>query len=65
MFPIVAKKVAIVVLQTDDSDAAEREFIVQAISMGVVDVIRYPLVKQNTILKFSNLQKNLKENSAL
>lgn len=48
MFPIVAKKVAIVVLQTDDSDAAEREFIVQAISMGVVDVIRYPLVKQNT-----------------
>lgn len=47
-FPAVAKKVAIVVLQYDNAEEKDREFIMDAIRMGVVDVIRYPLIKQRT-----------------
>ena len=43
-----AKKTAIVVLQHQDDSAADAQCMVEAVRLGVVDVIRYPLVKQNT-----------------
>jgi hypothetical protein len=43
-----AKKTAIVVLQHEDDSAADAQCMVEAVRLGVVDVIRYPLVKQNT-----------------
>jgi len=43
-----AKKTAIVVLQRENDSAADAQLMVEAVRLGVVDVIRYPLVKQNT-----------------
>ena len=47
---VMAKKAAIVILQGATEEPEEKEFILEAVgSRLVADVIRYPLVKQNTV----------------
>tara|TARA_B100001559_G_scaffold295591_1_gene278095 strand:- start:1110 stop:1514 length:405 start_codon:yes stop_codon:yes gene_type:complete len=47
---VMAKKTAVVVLQGAAEDPEEQEFVLEAVrSRLVANVIRYPLVKQNTV----------------
>jgi len=63
-----AKKTAIVVLQHEDDSAADAQCMVEAVRLGVVDVIRYPLVKQNTANLWQHSVRKMmadKSNSAM
>lgn len=46
-FPSISEKTAIVILQRDDSDAKEQEFIAHALANGAAGILRYPLMKKN------------------
>jgi DNA-binding NtrC family response regulator len=45
-FTTIAKEVAIVLMH-EDEDVASKTYMIEAIKVGVVDVVKYPLVKQS------------------
>ena len=45
-FTTMAKEVAIVLMH-EDEDVASKTYMIEAIKVGVVDVVKYPLVKQS------------------
>ena len=45
-FTTMAKDVAIVLMH-EDEDVASKTYMIEAIKIGVVDVVKYPLVKQS------------------